>query len=166
MSILLAAGMILAFSSLQVAVVSRLPLQNGMADLVLLFVIAWSLNREAKQFYIPVLLAAGLMTFISSVPIPAVLLSYAFAALITRLLVSRLWEMPVFSMLILTLIATITQHVIYIVIMQIGGTPISLGESLNLVTLPSAFLNIILSLPIFLIVRDVQKIVFTEVAYE
>lgn len=166
METLLSSVLIILFTSLQLAVVSRLPLQHGMADIVLLFIIAWSLNRQAKRFYIPALIAGIVITFISSVPVPGVLVAYMLAAILTRVLVNRLWEMPLFSMLIITIIATIAQHLIYIIISQIGGIPISLSQSLSQITLPSVFLNVILALPIYLIVQDTQKYVYQEVGHE
>lgn len=166
MDILLSSIFVLIFASLEVGVISRIPLENGMADIMLLFVITWSLNPQAKRYYIPALLAAGVMTFISSVPIPGILMSYALAAGLTRLLVNRLWEMPVFSMLIVTIVATMLQHVIYILIMQFQGSAVPFLTSLREITLPSIFLNIIFSFPVFLLVRDAQKVVFKEVENE
>ena len=165
MDILLSSGMILLFTSLELAVVSRLPLQNGIADIVLLFVIAWSLNREAKNYYIPTLIAGGITSFISSIPFPSAIVSYLLAAFMTRSLVKRLWEMPVFSMLIITVLATFTQHLIYILILQIQGSNVPFLYSLEVITLPSVFINIILALPVYLIVHDAQKMVYREVEY-
>ncbi len=166
METLLSSLLILFFTSMQLAVVSRLPLQNGMADIVLLFIIAWSLNRQAKRFYIPALIAGAMVTFISSVPVPGVLIAYLLAAILTRVLVNRLWEMPIFSMLIITIVATIAQHLIYIITSQIGGTLIPISQSLSQITLPSVFLNVILALPMFLIVQDAQKYIYIEVENE
>lgn len=166
METVLSSLLIVIFTSLQLAVVSRLPLQHGMADIVLLFIIAWSLNRQAKRFYIPALIAGIVITLISSVPVPGVLIAYILAAILTRVLVNRLWEMPLFSMLIITIIATIAQHLIYIIISQVGGIPIPLSQSLSQITLPSVFLNVILALPVYLIVQDTQKYIYQEVEYE
>jgi cell shape-determining protein MreD len=166
MDLVLSSILVLAFTSLQLGVVSRIPLQNGMADIVLLFIIVWCLNRQAKNFYIPVLIAGGLVTFISSLPVPAVFISYILAAVLTRLLVNRLWEMPVFSMLIITIAATFLQHLIYILILQFQGSSIPLLSSLSEITLPSIFLNIIFVFPMYLLIRDAQKFVYQEAENE
>ncbi|NMC46511.1 MAG: hypothetical protein GYA52_06715 [Chloroflexi bacterium] len=163
MDIFLSSLLVLFFTSLQLSVVSRIPLNHGMADILLLFVIAWCLNRQARRYYIPVLLAGGLISFISSLPFPTALISYLVAAFLTRALLSRLWEMPVFSMLLLTIVATFFQHLLYIVIMQFQGVAIPLLSSLQEITLPSIFLNIIFALPMYLIVQDTQKFVYQEV---
>lgn len=166
MDILLSSILVLVFTSLQLGVISRIPLQNGMADIALLFVVMWSLHPQAKRFYIPTLLAGGLMTFISSVPVPAVLISYVVAAVLTRYLVNRLWEMPVFSMLIITVVATFLQHLLYILMMQFQGSSIPFLASLQEITLPSIFLNIIFAFPMYLLVRDAQRLVYQEVENE
>ncbi len=166
MDIVLSSILVLIFTSLQLGVISRIPLQNGMADIVLLFIIVWCLNRQAKNFYIPALIAGGLVTFISSIPVPGVLLSYILAAVLTRILVNRLWEMPVFSMLIITIVATFLQHLIYILVLQFQGSPVPFLSSLSGITLPSVFLNIILVFPMYLLVHDAQKLVYQEVENE
>ncbi len=166
MDIVLSSILVLIFTSLQLGVISRIPLQNGMADIVLLFIIVWCLNRQAKNFYIPALIAGGLVTFISSIPVPGVLLSYILAAVLTRILVNRLWEMPVFSMLIITIVATFLQHLIYILVLQFQGSSVPLLSSLSGITLPSVFLNIILVFPMYLLVHDAQKLVYQEVENE
>lgn len=166
MDIVLSSILVLIFTSLQLGVISRIPLQNGMADIVLLFIIVWCLNRQAKNFYIPALIAGGLVTFISSIPVPGVLLSYILTAVLTRILVNRLWEMPVFSMLIITIVATFLQHLIYILVLQFQGSPVPLLSSLSGITLPSVFLNIILVFPMYLLVHDAQKLVYQEVENE
>ena len=166
MDIVVSSILAVVFSSLQSSVVSRIPLENGMADIVLLFIIVWCLNPQTKRFYIPTLLAGGIITFISSIPIPAVLISYFLIAVLTRILVNRLWEMPLFSLLIITIVATFTQHLIYIIAMQFQGSSIPFLESLREITLPSVFINIIFAFPIYLIVRDAQKLVYQEIENE
>ncbi len=166
MDIVVSSVLVLIFTSLQLSVVSRLPIGNGMADIVLLLLIVWCLHPQAKKFYIPTLLAGWIITFISSVPIPAVFISYFLAAILTRLLINRLWEMPLFSMLIITITATFAQHIIYIIAMQFQGSAIPFIEGLREITLPSVFINIIFSFPIYLIVRDAQKFVYQEIENE
>jgi len=166
MDIIVSSILVLIFSSLQISVVSRLPIANGMADIVLLLLIVWCLHPQAKKFYIPTILAAWIITFISSVPIPAVFISYILAAVLTRMLISRLWEMPLFSMLIITITTTFTQHFIYIFFMKFQGSSIPFLESLREITLPSVFINIIFAFPIYLIVRDAQKFVYQEIENE
>jgi len=166
MDILMSSLLVLVFTSLQISVISRIPLNHGIADIVLLFVIAWCLNRQARKYYIPTLLAGVLISFVSSIPFPGAIISYLTAALLTRVLVSRLWEMPVFSMLILTIVTTFFQHLLYIVMMQFQGISIPLLSSLEEITLPSIFLNIIIAFPMYLIVQDAQKFVYQEVENE
>jgi cell shape-determining protein MreD len=166
MDILLSSILVLIFTSLQLGVISRIPLAKRNGRYCAVVCGYWSLHPQAKRFYIPTLLAGGLMTFISSVPVPAVLISYVVAAVLTRYLVNRLWEMPVFSMLIITVVATFLQHLLYILMMQFQGSSIPFLASLQEITLPSIFLNIIFAFPMYLLVRDAQKLVYQEVENE
>jgi hypothetical protein len=58
------------------------------------------------------------------------------------------------AMLIVVLLGTFFQHSIYVLVLQITGAPISWLESLDRVILPSALLNLIFSLPIYAIAKD------------
>ncbi|HQL39564.1 MAG TPA: hypothetical protein PKV95_08810, partial [Anaerolineaceae bacterium] len=67
------------------------------------------------------------------------------------------WQMPLLVMLILTFLGTLVFHLVSIVVFQIMGSNLPLRESLTLVTLPSALLNLLLAFPVYTIVADLAK---------
>lgn len=76
MDTLVAFPVILVAVILQTTIVSRLTLFNGTADVVMLVVVAWSLQDKARNAWIWALFAGVVISFISSVPFLAPLISF------------------------------------------------------------------------------------------
>jgi hypothetical protein len=145
-------------------VASRLPLVNGTTDLVLLVILAWSLNEPWNRAWFWVALGGALISFISALPPYAVFSSYIIALLLTQWLRRRVWQMPVLAMLVATIVGTLIQHFISLGALKINGSPIGIRESLALVTLPSMFLNLALAIPVYALVKDLGEVLYpTEV---
>jgi hypothetical protein len=77
-----------------------------------------------------------------------------------RLVCHRVNEFPILGMLILTIAATFFQHIAEIIVLFIAGTPLPFSQSLVLVTLPSALLNLIFALPVYAILTDLARWVY------
>lgn len=135
---------------------------QGSADLVMLVVIAWLLQERVKYGWIWALLSGLFIGFISALPLFVPLLAYIVLYALTRMFQRRVWQMPVMAMLILTLMGTFIQHFITIVFLQINGVPIVFSEGIKFVTLPSALLNLILSIPVYVLVTDMAGFVYPE----
>lgn len=146
---------IVVFYILQITIFSQSPLVSGAADLVLLFFAAWTLQEKMKNSWLWAAVAGVIISTISAMPFYTPLIAYLIVVGITKLLQRRVWQAPILAMFIVTLIGTFVQHAIYILALQISGAPISWGESLNMVILPSALLNMIFALPMYAIVNDV-----------
>ncbi len=139
---------------LQLAIVSRLPLLQGTADLLMLFVIGWALHERVKHAWQWALVGGIMVSLVSATPFFAPLLAYLMVTGIARLLQRQVWQTPILAMLLMTFIATIIYHGITFVALFFNGTALPIQESISLVTLPSTLLNLILAIPIFVIVND------------
>jgi uncharacterized membrane protein (DUF373 family) len=60
-------------------------------------------------------------------------------------------------MIAATFIGTLIIHAISILTLRLMGTPLPLIESLNLVTLPSALLNLLLAIPVYALLGDLAS---------
>jgi rod shape-determining protein MreD len=142
------------FYILQTTVFSQSPLINGTADLILLFLAAWSLQEQVRNSLLWALVAGLLISIISAMPFFAPLWSYLGVVAISKLLRRRVWRIPIFAMFIVTLLGTFFQHAVYVITLQVSGAPITWMESLDRVILPSVLLNLIFALPIYAVVND------------
>jgi hypothetical protein len=145
---------------LQSVIVSRLPLIGGTADLVLLVLLSWSLQEKAEDFWLWTLIGGGMVTFVSAMPFLAPLIGYLTIVFLARFLQRRVWQVPILAMFLATLIGTIIQHAINIVMLFINGTPLPFQETFTLVTLPSVLLNLLFSLPVYVLISDLAKWLF------
>ena len=159
MEILLGIPVLGVMLMLQVAVVSRLTLLQGAADLVLLVIIAWSLQEQVKTAWYWAIIGGVMVSLITATPFLAPLFGYLFATAVARLFQRRVWQSPILAMLLTTFIGTLACQVISIGAIIVNGTDLPIVDSLTLVTLPSALLNVILAIPVYIIIRDLANLI-------
>lgn len=145
---------LVVFFILQTTIFSQARLISGAADLLLLFLIAWSLQEQMKNTWLWTVIAGLLVSLVSAMPFYAPLIGYLGVIVISKLLQRRVWRTPLLAMLIVVILGTFLQHTIYVIVLQITGAPIAWAHSLDSVILPSALLNLIFSLPMYAIVND------------
>lgn len=145
---------LVVFYSLQTAVFSQATLISGTADVVLLFLAAWSLQEQVKNSWLWTVIAGVLISLASAMPLFAPLIAYIGVVSISKLIQKKVWRSPILAMFIVTLLGTLIQQGLYILILQISGTDIPLGISLDHVTLPSLLLNLIFALPVYAVVSE------------
>lgn len=155
MAILAALPVLGILLMLQLAVIGRLPLINGAADLILLALAAWALQDRVKSAWIWAILAGAAVTYISGLPYFVPLIGYLLVTAIARLLQRRVWQTPILAMFLTTILGTILYQSISIIALQTSGVPIPFQEGLTHVTLPSTLLNIILALPMYIVISDI-----------
>lgn len=142
---------------LQSSVVSRLSLLGGFADLPLLLVIAWALQENVDTGWHWAAVAGGFTMFVSALPWIAPLAGFLAAVFVARWLRSRIWQAPTLAMLGVTLLATFIAHLFSFVILSLTRAPLPVADSFSLITLPSVLLNMLLSIPVFWLVRDLAR---------
>lgn len=147
---------------LETTILSRFPLLHGTTDLVLLAVLAWALQKQVNTAWQWGIIA-GLLVGIASAQMFAITVSlYLGAVGIALILRQRVWQVPSLAMLIATFAATLLFHGVTIVTQRLAGTTLPLQESLNLVTLPSMLLNLLLAVPVFALFSDLAKWLYPE----
>ena len=147
---------------LQSVIFSRLPLLSGTADLVLLVIVAWSLQKKVKNAWFWTLVGGLMVSYVSAMPAFAPLIGYVLVFGFTRLLQRRIWQVPILTMITATVLGTFVTHILNILVLFVTGNPIPFQDSITYITLPSAVLNLLLALPIFVLITDLAKWVYPE----
>ena len=147
---------------LQSAVLSRLPLINGMADLLMLLIVGWSIQPYVKYPWIWVFIASFVSTLISSMTIGVTPLSYGLVFIFALFLRQRFWKARLLTMVALSLIGTILVHVVSFIAIVFQGNLFSLSDAFYLVTLPSMLLNLVFAIPVYAITREFVKWIYPE----
>jgi len=149
-------------SILQSTIVSRIPLLNGTADLILLFIVAWALQDRVESAWQWCLIGGIFASLYSALPFGTFIVTYLIATGIARLLKRRVWKAPFLAMLAAIFIGTIIVQVLSLAARLVTGVNIPLISMLNLILLPGLLLNLILAIPIYSIMRDMAGWLYPE----
>lgn len=155
--ILLALPVLGGLLMLQTAVISRAPLLNGSADLVLVGLVAWALHERVQSAWVWGL-AAGLMVgFVSALPFWALPVAYLAAVGIALLVRRRVWKAPILAMLAAVFASTLVVHIISLAAVSFSGTLLPVLQVVNLITLPSLVLNLLAAIPVYVLLHDLAN---------
>lgn len=150
--------LLLLAALLQTTLISRIALLQGFSDLVLVVMIAWMLqpgNYTDWKWGVPAGLIIG---YISALPDWVPLAGYLAAAATCQLLNQRIWQVKLLTLLSATLLGTLAIHIVTLGYMFLSASPIDAFEALNLITVPTMLLNLILILPINGIMGELVKL--------
>lgn len=162
MALLIAFPILGALLVLESSILSQFPLLHGTADLLLLAVLAWALQKRVQTAWHWSLIAGGLMALASSLPAAVSLVGYPLAAGFALLLKRRVWQYPLLAMFICVFFATLLLHSLTLIGLRFSGNPMPMLEALNLITLPSLLLNLVLALPFFTLMGDLANWLYPE----
>ncbi len=142
---------------LQTAIVSRINLLAGSADIILLVVAAWGLQPTVKWAWVWAVLAGILVGYVSGLPVFIAPVGYLLVMGMARLMQRRVWQAPLLAMFAVTFVGTLVMQVMTYASLWLAGNPLSPGEAFLQVTLPSLLLNLFLSIPIHALLRDTAR---------
>lgn len=145
---------------LQTAVVSRITLLSGAADLVLLILITWALQQQVQSSWHWAALAGLMAAFVSGLQPLVLLTAYLLAVALARNVLRQIWQTPILALFTVTFFSTLLLHLITYLALVFRGTPIPFSDALALITLPSVFVNLFLALPVYSFIRDLALWVY------
>ena len=131
-----------------------MPLLQGTADIVMLVVIAWSLQEPVRVAWQWSLIGGAMIGFASALPLAIPILSYLSIAVIAVLIKRRVWKIPALVMMVITFLGTLIHQSFSAITLSFLGTPLPILETLQQIVMPSILLNILLAIPVYAIVRD------------
>lgn len=145
---------------LQSAVVSQVKLLSGYADLLLILLGAWALQKRVKSAWLWAALGCIMLGFVSNMPWPVFVISYFAIVLIAQALQRRVWQAPLLAMFSVVFFGTLFLHLISFAVLSLLGTPFGFADVIGLITLPSLLLNMLFSIPIYTFMRDLARWVY------
>lgn len=157
MATLLAIPVLSLLIVLQSSVVSRVQLLHGTADLMLLALIAWSLQERVSSAWRWALIGGFIATIGSAMPPGSLAAAYLLATGLALVLRRRVWQVPMLAMLVATFAGTVIVQVASILGRLSEGVVLPLLDVFNLISLPSLLLNLLLALPVFIVFSDLAN---------
>jgi rod shape-determining protein MreD len=144
----------------QSAILSRISLLSGAADLTFLILVSWTLQERVDTWLHWAFVAGILAGFVSGLPPFTYFLGYMLVVAFARLVQRQVWQTPILALFTVTFFGTLLMHMTTYTVLWLNGSPISFEDTLALITLPSLFLNFILVLPIHNLIRDLAGWVY------
>lgn len=144
----------------QSAAVSRLTLLSGCADVLLLIVTAWAVQERVRSAWQWAIVAGLFAGFLSALPWFVPLAAYLLVTALGRALTRRLWQAPILVMFFLALMGTLISQTLAWTVLLFAGRSLPWGEAFRLVILPSALLNLLLAIPVYIFIRDLAALFY------
>lgn len=163
---LIAVPVILLAVTLQSAIVSRVTLLSGIADLPLVMLAAWAMQEEVETAWHWAIAAGVLVGFVSGLSWVVPVLSYLFVIALARVLQRRVWQAPLLAMFSITFLGTIGLSFFSLVVLRFSGVALPIVDVFGLVTLPGILLNMLLAVPVFAVMRDLARWVYPALEVE
>ena len=163
---LIAVPVILLAVLLQSAIVSRVTLLSGIADLPLVMLAAWALQDEVETAWHWAIAMGILVGFISGLSWLVPLLSYLLVIVLAQVLQRRIWQAPLLAMFSVTFLGTLGLSFFSLVVLRFSGISLPVADVFGLLTLPGILLNMLLAIPIFAVMRDLARWVYPSLEVE
>jgi len=157
---LIAVPVILLAVILQSAIVSRVTLLSGIADLPLVMLAAWAMQDEVETAWHWAIATGILVGFISGLSWLVPVLSYLFVITLAQILQRRVWQAPLLAMFSITFLGTIGLSFFSLAVLRFSGITLSIVDVFGLITLPGILLNMLLAIPMFAVMRDLARWVY------
>jgi rod shape-determining protein MreD len=153
----LAVPLLALLALLQSTIFRQILFLDGSLDLLILAVICWSMLRP-EEGLVWALLAGLLADLFSGGPFGVTAIAYLLVAIGIGALHGRLWTHSPMAVMAIALFGTVIAHLASIAMLILFGHSLEVGYLLTYVTLPTAFLNTICSVPVYLILRRLHCI--------
>ena len=157
---LVAVPVILLTVILQSAVISRVYLLSGIADLPMVMLAAWALQEEVDSAWHWAAATGLLVGFISGISWLVPFSGYLAIVVLARIFQRRVWQAPLLAMFSITFLGTITLSFLSIVALRLAGVDLPIGDVLGLLTLPAVLLNMLIAIPVYAVMRDLARWVY------
>ena len=145
---------------LQTAIISRVYLLSGIADLPLVMLAAWALQEEVESAWHWAIATSLLVGFVSALPWLAPLLGYLAVVGLAQMLQGRVWQAPLLAMFSVTFLGSIMSSLLTFAVLSLSGVLLPVSDVLGVLTLPSVLLNMLLAIPVYAVMRDLARWVY------
>jgi rod shape-determining protein MreD len=162
MTVLISIPVLGMLAILQSSLISRLPLLQGTPDLIMLALIAWSLQKRVQTAWQWSIIGGLVVSLFSAVPFGVYLVGYGLTTGLTLVLRRRVWQVPVLAMFLVSFLGTLITQGITLLVLRLTGSSIQLLDALNLITLPSILMNLLFAVPIYAGISELAGWLYPE----
>lgn len=162
MRALIAFPIIILLLILQTVIIRQIPLLQGSADLVMLVLIAWALQKRVETAWHWCVVASVLVSLVSTIPIFVNLAGYGLVVGMALFSRRRFWKVSLVIMFIATFLGTVVTQLIVLIYFRATDVALPILDSINLIIVPSLLLNLLLAAPIYIWMSDLAGWLYPE----
>lgn len=145
---------------IQTTILTHMRLLDGSPDLILLAVLGWAIVGMPNQALVWGLAGGLLLDIYSGIPIGSTSITLLLLVFLVSLAEGRFWEAHFLMPMSVMLLASFLYHIGQLGALLLIGRSIPLELALGRVILPSAFLNVILVLPVVQLARGLKETLY------
>ncbi|HKJ38217.1 MAG TPA: hypothetical protein VJ972_05540 [Anaerolineales bacterium] len=139
---------------LQSSVVSGIKLLSGYADLPLIVVAAWALQARVDTSWHWAVATGALVGFVSGINWVIPVAGYVAVVALAKILQMRVWQAPLLAMFSIAFLGTLVLDSLMYAALRLSGISIPFQDAFGLQTLPRILLNLLFSIPVYAVIRD------------
>lgn len=147
---------------IQSSLLSRMPLLQGTADLLLLAIISWALQKRVQTAWQWCIIGGLIFGLVSNLPFAVPLVGYSLATGLALYLRRRVWQTPILAMFVTTFFGTLITLGVALIALGLSGNSLPIPEAINLIILPSLLLNLVIGIPIYALIGDLARWIYPE----
>src|SRR5215204_1108470 len=133
---LVAVPVILLSVILKSAMISRIYLLSGFADLPMVLLAAWALQEEVDSAWHWAVAMGVLVGFVSGIQWFVPVFGYLIIVGLAQVLQKRVWQAPLLAMFSITFLGTIVISILSLAVLRFVGVPMAVGDVMGVLTLP------------------------------
>ena len=158
-------------AALQVTVMPQISFLGGRPDLVLLVVVSWALNSPLEQAVLWAFVAGICKDLLSAAPVGTSLIGLILIVFAINAIRQQLFSVGLFTLIWVSLIGTVIQELTILFVILLSGFQPEFASQLGygvvidqfrLFILPTIVYNLIGIVPVYLIIRIIQRAVGTN----
>jgi rod shape-determining protein MreD len=147
-------------AALQSSLIPQLRIFSGQPDLVFVLVICWALHAKLEESLFWAFLGGLLQDILSITPLGTATLGMVMIIFTIQAVRQQLYRANLLLLGLCILFGTLLQQFIISIALIITGNGYNIVNVLRFVTLPEIFYNLILMLPVYVVVRLIQRRIY------
>lgn len=162
MAVLIALPILGILMVFQTTLVSQMPLLHGTADLLLIVIVSWAMQPRVQTAWHWSIIGGLMVNIASALPLAVPVIGYSVTTGLALLLRQQVWRVPILAMFVIIIVGTLITHGVSLFALRVVGYPIPIAGALNLITMPSLLLNLLLSVPAYALIGDLANWLYPE----
>lgn len=144
-------------ATLQPSVLPAIRIYGGQPDFVLIMVLCWAVHAELAESIFWAFLGGVALDLLSIVPLGTSVIGLLLMIFAIQSLSQRLYSFSLFFLLVFVALGTVLQHTIAVMALTFVGYTPDFASAAQYFTLPTLVYNVVLTVPVYWVLRRIQK---------